>query len=313
MAKHSATAALSYAYLAYCTCTRKGGGTLSICAAFTDGDSDFLAVGRNGVFYDRKGQDWDATIVKVVEQPISIRQAFWAPYKRLVRFISDQAERFAASQDSAAQGRMTERAGAGVSAVQNSATTPAPAGGAAPASTGFDIGKFAGIFAAIGLAAGFLVGAVTMLVSGFLALKIWQMPIAIAGIMLLISGPSMLLAAFKLSRRNLAPLLDSSGWAINTRAKLNIPFGATLTQVAELPPGSTHQLSDPYRQKEPPIRLYIALVILACVAMFAWDKGLSDLADKGWRALTGQDDTAEPATDPDAVEAPAEDPATAPE
>ena len=34
-------------------------------AAFTAGDVDFLFVGRNGVFYDRAGNDWDATIVSI--------------------------------------------------------------------------------------------------------------------------------------------------------------------------------------------------------------------------------------------------------
>ena len=28
---------------------------------------------RNGVFYDRAGGDWDATITKVIDHPISIR------------------------------------------------------------------------------------------------------------------------------------------------------------------------------------------------------------------------------------------------
>ena len=68
-----------------------------------------------------------------------------------------------------------------------------------------------------------------MLDTGLLSLRLWQMPLAIAGVLLLISGPSMLLAAFKLSRRNLAPLLDANGWAINTRARINIPFGTSLT------------------------------------------------------------------------------------
>jgi len=30
-------------------------------------------VGRNGVFYDRKGRDYDATITKIVASPISLR------------------------------------------------------------------------------------------------------------------------------------------------------------------------------------------------------------------------------------------------
>ena len=72
-------------YLAYCDCRRPNGETMKIVACFTQGDADYLMVGRNGVFYDRKGRDWDATIVKIVENPISIRQAFWAPYKKALQ------------------------------------------------------------------------------------------------------------------------------------------------------------------------------------------------------------------------------------
>src|SRR5262249_45093059 len=88
--RHAALAGLAKAYLAYCDCTRPSGEKMTIAAAFTGGDSDYLMVGRNGVFYDRKGRDWDATITKVVENPISIRQAFWSPYKKLVRLIEEQ-------------------------------------------------------------------------------------------------------------------------------------------------------------------------------------------------------------------------------
>ena len=85
-AKHAALAGLAGAYLAYCDCARKGTGEkMTIVAAFTAGDTDNLMVGRNGIFYDRQGRDWDATITKIVDNPISIRQAFWSPYKKFVR------------------------------------------------------------------------------------------------------------------------------------------------------------------------------------------------------------------------------------
>ncbi|HMO65237.1 MAG TPA: hypothetical protein PKE47_08460, partial [Verrucomicrobiota bacterium] len=100
-AKHAALAGLAKAYLAYCDCTRPGGQKMSIAAAFTDGDGDNLMAGRNGVFYDRQGRDWDATITKVVENPISIRQAFWAPYKKLVRMVEEQVAKRAAEAESA--------------------------------------------------------------------------------------------------------------------------------------------------------------------------------------------------------------------
>ena len=56
---------------------------MQIVAAFTAGDSDNLMVGRNGIFYDREGRDWDATITKIVDNPISIRQAFWSPVQEV--------------------------------------------------------------------------------------------------------------------------------------------------------------------------------------------------------------------------------------
>ena len=68
--KHGTMAGLAGTYLAYCECVRKSTGEkMQIVAAFTGGDSDNLMVGRNGIFYDRKGRDWDATITKIVDNP----------------------------------------------------------------------------------------------------------------------------------------------------------------------------------------------------------------------------------------------------
>ena len=103
-------AGLAGTYLAYCDCSRKATGEkMQIVAAFTGGDSDNLMVGRNGIFYDRKGRDWDATITKIIDNPISIRQAFWAPYKKLVRMIEEQVAKRAAAADAAAHAKLAQR------------------------------------------------------------------------------------------------------------------------------------------------------------------------------------------------------------
>src|SRR5437867_12769399 len=47
---------------------RVGGETMKIAACFTQGDSDYLFVGRNGLFYDRAGRDWDATITRIIDR-----------------------------------------------------------------------------------------------------------------------------------------------------------------------------------------------------------------------------------------------------
>src|SRR5205814_3503243 len=80
---HAVLASLSRMYIAYCDLKRPDGQSMKIAACFTQGDSDYLMPGRNGVFYDRKGRDWDATVVRILENPISVRQGFLAPYTKV--------------------------------------------------------------------------------------------------------------------------------------------------------------------------------------------------------------------------------------
>jgi hypothetical protein len=241
---HVTFAQMSRVYVAYVDCHRPGGESMKIAAAFTQGDSDYLFVGRNGVFYDRSGRDWDAMIVRISSSPISVRQAFFTPYKKVASFVQEQFSKFAAAKDKAAETRLEAPLGG--------AAVPAPAPELAPVhapSTSFDIAKFAGIFAAIGLAFGAIGGAIASVVTGLLRLPFWQIPIAVAAALLLISGPSMILAALKLRQRNLGPLLEGTGWAVNGRVKINMPLGTALTDRGVLPPNSTRSVVDPYRDQ----------------------------------------------------------------
>lgn len=260
--RHATLAGLARICLVYCDCVR-GGEKLSIAAAFTAGDSDQLMVGRNGVFYDRQGRDWDATISKIVEHPISLRQAFWSPYKKLVRLIGEQLQKIAASKAKASDEKM---AAAVVEGTRKVVTPAAPA----PAPAPFDVAKFAGIFAAIGLAVGAIGSALAAVLAGVFALKWWQLPFALAGLLLIISGPAVILAWFKLRSRTLGPILDANGWAINARAKINIPFGTSLTQLAQLPPNAERALTDPYAEKKQPWGWYFGLLAVILLAVFAW-------------------------------------------
>jgi hypothetical protein len=222
-------------------------------------------VGRNGVFYDRKGRDWDATVVKIVEHPISLRQAFWLPYKQLARLLGEQAQKFAAARAAAAQSGMTQS----VQKIAERATKPQEP---AAQQQAFDVARFAGIFAAIGLALGALATALASIVTGFLQLSWWQMPLAVAGLVLVVSGPSCIIAAIKLQGRNLGPILDASGWAVNTRLKINLPFGRTLTALAQLPERAERSLTDPYAEKRRPRGWYAVgiLAVFAGIALWYW-------------------------------------------
>ena len=265
MGRHATLAAASQAFLAYCDVTRKSTGQKkTIVAAFTGGDTDNLIVGRNGVFYDRQGNDWHATITKIVANPISIRQAFWAPYKKVVKFIEDQMASFAASKE--------KDADAGVMGAAKSTAGGAPA----LPKAAFDVGKFAGIFAAVGLALGALGAAAAAIIGAFLGLVWWQMPIAIAAILLTISGPSMLVAWLKLRTRNLGPLLDANGWAINANTRVNVPFGESLTGVAHLPKGAKRVARDPFGESNTTRNLVLVAAILMFGVFGAWKAGALD-------------------------------------
>lgn len=261
-AKHAALAPLARICLVYCDCVR-GAEKMSVAAAFTAGDSDQLMVGRNGVFYDRQGRDWDATIAKIIDHPISLRQAFWSPYKQLARLVSSQLQKMAASKAKASDDKLALLA----SDAAKKGVAPAPdAKAAAPAA--FDVAKFAGIFAAIGLALGAIGTALAALLGGLFNLAWWQIPLVFVAVMLLISGPAVIVAWFKLRSRTLGPILDANGWAINARARINIPFGTSLTQLAQLPANAERSLADPYADK--PSKAPYVLLALVVLALVLW-------------------------------------------
>ncbi|MBO7269333.1 MAG: hypothetical protein J6U83_06245 [Bacteroidales bacterium] len=244
MAAHNATAATSGMFLVYCDCTTKtSAAKLQIVAAVTVGEIGNLIVGKNAIYYDNAGVEWDAVITKVVDNPISISQAFWSPYRRMSTVVENLINKSAADKDA----KMLADATAKINAAPTSLPA-APAAGADPAAKPaaappFDIAKFAGIFAALGMAVGMIGSALTSLAKGIFALEWWQLVLSFIAILMIISGPAMVMAWMKLRRRNIAPLLNANGWAVNAASKISIPFGETLTDVAKYP---KLRLKDPY-------------------------------------------------------------------
>lgn len=242
MAKHNTQAADSGMFLIYCNCKHHATGqTMQIVAAMTVGDIRHLKVGKNALFYDRQGRDWEAEVVKIIDNPISIGQAFWSPYRKLGDWVSGLITKSAAEKEKKSFADMTAKL----------QTTPAaPAAAQQPAQPApFDIAKFAGIFAAIGMAVGYIGSFLTNLATGVKSIALtawWALPVAIISLLLVISGPSMILAWMKLRKRNLAPLLNANGWAINADAIVNVLFGNTLTEQAQYP---IMKLKDPFAKK----------------------------------------------------------------
>jgi hypothetical protein len=109
--------------------------------------------------------------------------------------------------------------------------------------------------------------------TGLAKLAIWQLPLVVVGLVLIISLPSMAIAWLKLRQRTLGPILEANGWAVNGRVAINIPFGTALTDMATKPAGSKLSLDDPYEDKDAARRnqqtvLLVALLVLAAAAVW---------------------------------------------
>ena len=273
MGAHNATAATSGMFLVYCDCTTKTSpAKLQIVAAVTVGEIGSLIVGKNAVYYDNAGVEWDAVITKVVDNPISVLQAFWSPYRRMATAVENLINKSAAEKDNKMMADATAKINAAPTTLPATPVGGADAAAKPAAAPPFDIAKFAGIFAAIGMAVGMIGTALVTLAKGLWELSWWQLVLVFLGILLLISGPAMVLAWLKLRRRNIAPILNANGWAVNAASKISIPFGETLTDMAKYP---KMKLKDPYAKKGMPAwaKVLITLLILAAagaVWYFKW-------------------------------------------
>lgn len=276
---HTALAGMSLLCLLYCKCTRRvqdgtPSGERFIMAALTAGSDDVLREGRNGVFVDNTGVDWDATLMKIVHNPISFQQAMWAPYKRISQMIGEQITKFAAAKN------------AEILNAAKGAVSSAPKAPAAP----FDISKNVGILAAVGIALGAIGTAVGSIAQALFSLAWWEFPLLVGGIFAIISGPSVFLAWLKFRKRTLGPVLEASGWAVNSQLPINLKLGSALTSIAKQPDNiERRSIIDPFHEeKQSHTGLWILLTILiATLALGSWLWKSGHLTTM-WNRLTQQ-------------------------
>ena len=214
-AAHSALVDKSNCCVIYLKLSRPSeGAERLICAVVTAGRVGTLYVGRNGVFYDRDGKDWEAVVTKVVENQVSLMEAFWAPWKKIGDSVAEMVKKFIGDK----QAKATESVQKGTESTQ--------AGGAAMASS----------VAAIGIGIGMVGTAAAALISAIKGLHPWWMFfVALAAVVLVVSVPSMILAYFKLRRRDLGAILNASGWAINREMRFSMKRARGFTKCVRKP------------------------------------------------------------------------------
>ncbi|MEI7945906.1 MAG: hypothetical protein WCJ02_04390 [bacterium] len=263
-AAHATQAAASKCCLAYCSLARPGTKeTRTICATFTSGFAKTLWIGRNGIFYDLDGKDWDATIIKIVDNSISLKEAFWDPWHKMAGMVGAQVRKVLAAKQDANLLNAAKK-------IETTAVAPAEAPkkveGAALASSA----------AAIGIAVGLVSTAIAGVVSAIAGMSFLKIVLGLIAILLLISGPSMILTWFKLRARNVAPILNACGWAVNRNLRLTLKLGRIYTTEGVLPPHAERQLHDPFADDNTARNRLIALIVLALVVAILWFAGLLD-------------------------------------
>ena len=221
-AAHSALSGRSECCVIYLKLSRpEEGAARSVCAVVTAGTVGGLYVGRNGVFYDRDGKNWEATITKVVEAQVSLAEAFWAPWKKLGASISGAVKKFLGDKEAAADAKLSAGAQSVTSGKKDAGASGA--GGAAIASS----------VAAIGIGIGMVGAAAASLMAAVKGMGPWQAVLAVVAIILVVSLPSVILTWFKLRRRDLGAILNAGGWAINRQMRFSMKRARGFTKCAK--------------------------------------------------------------------------------
>lgn len=268
-AAHKKIAEGSLMFVAYVDLVRKDGAgvehTDHVAAAVTSGTKGGIGVGKRGVFYDRDGVEWDATVVDVISNPISIWEAAWSPIERLKALIASRIEQFAGSKATALETEATGMA-AGTTAVPGTAAAPATTTAAPATTTSSSSGGMQNLlltgsvaFAAVGTTLTYVVNTL----SGMSFVDIFTSIGMVVGGLMAVSG---FLGWLRLRRRDISTLLEACAWALNGRMRLTRPLSLLFTLRPPVPKGSEVRAA-PGAWK---LRLFLFLLVVAALGLGYW-------------------------------------------
>jgi hypothetical protein len=214
---------------------KEGGESYEVAVPVTRGRSGGLVVGKRGVFYDVEGREYDAVVTQVVRQPVSLWEAMTMPFERIGQFISKKVEGMAAAGEKTLDAALEK--GYTATATPAPAAPPAPPGAAGPG----------GVIAAVGITFAAVGSSLAFIVSQVKSLTLFDVITALIIISAGVMVPSGLLGWLKLRKRNLALLLEGSGWALNDRLMLTRDLAALVTRRPRLPKNATVDRTDVLR------------------------------------------------------------------
>ena len=236
--EHKKVAATSRLFLVYAKIAKCGDQEqeFEIAAAVTAGSKGGIEIGKRGVFYDLHGEEWDAQVVDILENPISVWEAIKAPFVRVKDLVARKTEGFAATQVQQLDTAATEV----TTKMKKGESFQPPTGGPAPTSTTStrDLLLGGGIaFAAISSSLAYLIKTLSQV--SLLNVGLW-----LVVTMLVVVLFSALLGWNKLRKRDLSAILEACGWAVNFRMYLTHKLGYLVTRTPPLPKGAQVERRD---------------------------------------------------------------------
>ena len=245
VAAHKVVAQASHLFLVYARVTpREGEDPQTVAAAVTSGTRGRLRPGMRGVFELPDGAIRDALVVDVLENPISLWEAITAPFSRLKGVVDGmltsfsasrqtQAEALVKAQATAAEEHLASLPDAAVPADEPPADVPVAAPPAEPDAPRSSLLRDSLVGGGVALAA--VSSSMAYLVNTLTSIDLTQLVAVVAVLILGATLPTVLLAVLKLRRRNLAAVLEGSGWAINHPMPLPRWAGRVFSRVPRLP------------------------------------------------------------------------------
>jgi len=179
-----------------------------IVAPVTSGNAEGLCVGKRGIFFTVDGREWDAEVVDIVVNPISVWESVKAPFQKFAAFVRKQTEKMTKSSEE---------------------KLVSTASSASASGTARDLMLGGGLaIAALGSSFAYITKALS-------EVKPIQVLIALLGLAMIVLLPGIFAGFVKIRKRDMSGLLEAAGWAVNVHMRINSTMGRLFTHTPDLP------------------------------------------------------------------------------
>jgi len=222
-----------------------------VAVPVTAGGKGNIAPGKRCIFHDTDGNECDAQVLQIIDNPVSLSEAIIAPFQRLAKVLTGRIEAITAEAERKLDTAGTSAVDTVRKAPEEQQVQPAVERTSKVQAAGLLLGGSVAI-AAIGSSLAYITKTVA-------ELPWYAIIIGLLAAVAAVAVPTAIIALIKLRRRDLSAILEGSGWAINERMRVTFSQSRFLTRRPPYPHGSTGLAR--YRA------LKIILVILALLVI----------------------------------------------